>query len=1545
VTVTIHNDGGSGGGTANNLYLGGFLYGSPFIGVKDPPPTLASLSVSGGTINPVFDPEKLYYVCVVPNGVTNVSISATPESGEFTVEGTGNVDLRVGSNVLFITVKSSTRSTAYQINVARLAQTAGGPPAGIVEAFDYSFEGSFEDHPNIRGVMHNPIVTYNDSIYVVYADKSDPTDRAGLNEVAPNELGRHLMISKIEPDGTVTTTDVSGTAMIRDDFHRAPTVAVDKDGYIHVIGNQRGRTELGWTHYWRSSEPESIESFDKVQGLSNFTRTEAPLAVPSTDTYITYPCFWTDRNGELYITFYKLVQDLPRAGWPAGSDAVGVEEVGGGGLSHYDTETKLWTELGGYGYATDGVNKNQYQNFRKSIMFSEMWVNGYSAEVMQLFFDKDNRMHIVGPGHDRFIDSMGGYPVTSVIYGYSDDGGYTWQKADGSAYATLPMTNLNGDLVVGPEETAVEGKGGEAINLNTQQTNTYACSIYSGGLCVGVGTDGNPIVSYTRYSQVNPLTGNINSTCVYLVRWDGERWSDPVPTNALNTTTPLFYTDDNGVMTGGLAPSTLVRSFDNGETWHRYSLTGALNPGNGRTGNSLRLDWSYAYATDGYRYLVYNNDGGVERASVYTANFGASDILAEVTALVMAAEAAAAEDLGVAANLLAAKDAYAKAESAMRALKNGEEKDALIERLDAVKAVIGAAEAEPLVAAAEEAAAKELNNLTNIAAAVKAYEDALAVVEALGDSAEKIALLERLAAVKFLIDNAPPVDLYTVEATATPLVWPTGRTVITLSLPVDGLMTSDVTVKQNGVVMASSAYSVMIDTINSNMTVMVIFERGAYVSESDAITVTIAKEPYEINGGEPIAITNGIAGYTWGTPTLPVYNEYDFDISAYKTYFTTAEDGPRFIKMADGKDFDKAWFAPGVVFTVYFDNPDGVNVSNFMRMGLRTTSNSLYRIFNGSSAASRNDSAVMNAAQKTFQATYEAFTNPASATAPYIGSLNYFLVFPINEAAAILGMIDVYRVTIGMSDAASPAPWAGPEAAAELLVAAAEEAASKNLKLNVNLTAAISAYEAALSAVDALTDGAAKQALLARLEAVYEIIEAAKDAGPMSVSAVSNALKRPTGRATVTLSEPIDGLAKTDVAVTINGAPLAGEHYAVDIAGAAVMVMFERSAGVSGDDAIEIKITKESYEINGGDLIAVENLISEFTWPTPLWIPVGYEYDFDISDYTTYMTAMNVGPRLVKMSDGRDFDKSWFVEGVVFTVYYDHPDIAGVNMNAIGTLRFGFRTSENGGVTGLYNGGSATSQGTSSPLNAQQKTMQTTYVGLTNGNTSGSIANYHHFVVYNNNADVYRYFDVYRVTIGWAGEGTPPWLDFGALADEIGKAELLTDGIVVMADDTTPEDVDEGEEYWLEADAALLDDAIEAARYALDNAVVQHEIDAAADALIAAQEAFAEAMYVGTWAKPPEDVTLINASTSPGNFVSMTETTKNSRTWVLTFTATLFYSDGTSAIETFSISLSGNNANLDGVYTFGGGHALSGYRLVYDVKGNGSNIKALSLVR
>jgi len=87
-----------------------------------------------------------------------------------------------------------------------------------------------------------------------------------------------------------------------------------------------------------------------------------------------------------------------------------------------------------------------------------------------------------------------------------------------------------------------------------------------------------------------------------------------------------------------------------------------------------------------------------------------------------------------------------------------------------------------------------------------------------------------------------------------------------------------------------------------------------------------------------------------------------------------------------------------------------------------------------------------------------------------------------------------------------------------------------------------------------------------------------------------------------------------------------------------------------------------------------------------------------------------------------------------------------------------------------------------------------------------------------------------------------------------------------------------------------------------------------------------------------ETVTLVSAATSPNDFISIVETSMNSRMWVLSFTVTETYSNEEIKVVPYAIHINANNANVDGRYNLGL------YTLIYDIRGNGSNIREFRVV-
>jgi hypothetical protein len=357
------------------------------------------------------------------------------------------------------------------------------------------------------------------------------------------------MIARRSPDGTVET-NVLFERTIEDEYHVAPSIGIDRDGYIHVAGNMHNSPDslpdfvphkCAW-QYVVSDNPEDISSF-------TFRGDDPGRSPPGTS--ITYPFFATDNNGELYLAFRHRVKY--GTGWSPGIMA--------GAVARYDTGPKRWEMLGGTDYV-HGV---------KTLFWCAKAGGGdaYQGFKVRVFFDKNNRMHLVTVMH---ASGTAAY-ATHVVYACSDDGGKSFHKADGTPYGALPITLQNADVVIGPPW----------VDSNTLYNKAE----------VGVTADGRPMVTFVKEGA---RRGN------YVCFWDPESgWSDPAPFPNLT-----FCTDPNGVITVPAGDS-LRRSFDKPQTWKTY-----------RTETSWCLfDFGHLARTGEVRYRTLQ-DG---RLQVWTARF------------------------------------------------------------------------------------------------------------------------------------------------------------------------------------------------------------------------------------------------------------------------------------------------------------------------------------------------------------------------------------------------------------------------------------------------------------------------------------------------------------------------------------------------------------------------------------------------------------------------------------------------------------------------------------------------------------------------------------------------------------------------------------------------------------------------------------------------------------------------------------------------------------------------------------------------------------
>lgn len=93
---------------------------------------LSALSISPGTLSPVFSPEQSNYTAVVGDAVTRIAVSAVPAAGDAKVTVSGNEALELGENMITVNVsgEDGTALGSYAITVTK---QEGETPTEAVE--------------------------------------------------------------------------------------------------------------------------------------------------------------------------------------------------------------------------------------------------------------------------------------------------------------------------------------------------------------------------------------------------------------------------------------------------------------------------------------------------------------------------------------------------------------------------------------------------------------------------------------------------------------------------------------------------------------------------------------------------------------------------------------------------------------------------------------------------------------------------------------------------------------------------------------------------------------------------------------------------------------------------------------------------------------------------------------------------------------------------------------------------------------------------------------------------------------------------------------------------------------------------------------------------------------------------------------------------------------------------------------------------------------------------------------------------------------------
>lgn len=258
---------------------------------------------------------------------------------------------------------------------------------------------------------HSPQATFNGHIYFVWADASR---RPQVAKICETTGATDIVPLDPEPD-----------YLALEDPHNRFSLGIDADGHIHVTGDMHNhphhqpgglpeRYRDSHILYWVSERPEDVSSFV-------FRGHDPERRVPGYG--FTYHHFNRDNHGVLYLM-----------------SRVGGYHTRAVGLFQYDARTRSWAARG----AVDEpmlTQRSDWQTDQPIFLFRVPYGMGehayYQGYMCNLRFGYDNRMHIAIACNA--VDDPAARGNTHLVYAYSDDGGESFHRIDGSRIEQLPM--------------------------------------------------------------------------------------------------------------------------------------------------------------------------------------------------------------------------------------------------------------------------------------------------------------------------------------------------------------------------------------------------------------------------------------------------------------------------------------------------------------------------------------------------------------------------------------------------------------------------------------------------------------------------------------------------------------------------------------------------------------------------------------------------------------------------------------------------------------------------------------------------------------------------------------------------------------------------------------------------------------------------------------------------------------------------------------------------------------------------------------------------
>ncbi len=195
---------------------------------------LTSLTLSDSyNLNETFNKNDTNYTATVPNSVSSLTISATPEDSNATVQGTGLTTLNTGDNLVNITVTAEDGTTkTYQIDIFRERSSNANLKSlsstnGLITP---TFSKNIKDY-----TLTVPYEVENATINAEAEDSTATVSITGNTNLAMGE--NHASITVTAEDGTINTYNLVITRQPSSNNYLSTLEVVDKNGtnYITVF--------------------------------------------------------------------------------------------------------------------------------------------------------------------------------------------------------------------------------------------------------------------------------------------------------------------------------------------------------------------------------------------------------------------------------------------------------------------------------------------------------------------------------------------------------------------------------------------------------------------------------------------------------------------------------------------------------------------------------------------------------------------------------------------------------------------------------------------------------------------------------------------------------------------------------------------------------------------------------------------------------------------------------------------------------------------------------------------------------------------------------------------------------------------------------------------------------------------------------------------------------------------------------------------------------------------------------------------------------------